>query len=468
MLTRTEILNIFSDIMSDQPGICGLITEKYGSDYLFDRLSTINDSGLSKVQFDQLLNLQQIKGVSDGFFKFYWLSCPDHFYNILTLKGFDNSYKGSALIQSIEQLKWGMLRVFIDCLYAFGNIEEGYKKISGMTEEELLDFFKVFSFKTEIIKSRGNTLHFCEINKEDRYLISEMVCKNFVAENDKEKLKNFLINSYKIAKSQGIKSPKLKDLLSGKYSDDNVQLSIFDTSNEYDYDIKSEKDLISKAEDLTNRVFNAHTAAVKNTELYLSLCGDLDVYVATSMRTKDDFMQMANFCEKIFKSEELKPYDLRYFDPTMSAADSHEDKGLIECLMVKSSRMLIYSAGAKESYGKDAEAAMALSLGKPTIFYCEKENKGGRAAFYRDIHPLSRLVNFKTGVACGIIVCESVNEVKTIIKRLLTNDMRYTLRQKTNSNGYYLLEEDSTGSVVRVQTNNDLLKNIFWNNYLSN
>jgi hypothetical protein len=56
---------------------------------------------------------------------------------------------------------------------------------------------------------------------------------------------------------------------------------------------------------------------------------------------------------------------LRYFDPTLSAAGGHEDKGLIECLMVKCAKLLVSCAGDKESYGKDAEAAMALSLGKP-------------------------------------------------------------------------------------------------------
>ena len=42
----------------------------------------------------------------------------------------------------------------------------------------------------------------------------------------------------------------------------------------------------------------------------------------------------------------------------MSAARGHEDKGLIECLMVKCAKVLIYTEGEKESYGKDAEAAM--------------------------------------------------------------------------------------------------------------
>jgi hypothetical protein len=82
----------------------------------------------------------------------------------------------------------------------------------------------------------------------------------------------------------------------------------------------------------------------------------------------------------------------------MSAAEGHEDKGLIECLMVKSAKALIYSAGTKESFGKDAEAAMALSQGKPVIVYCTDDAK---RQFYRDVHPLARLIDFRTGVANG-------------------------------------------------------------------
>ena len=71
---------------------------------------------------------------------------------------------------------------------------------------------------------------------------------------------------------------------------------------------------------------------------------------------------MADTCERIFADTRLKQLNLRYFDPTLSAAAGHEDKGLIECLMVKCAKMLVYCAGERESYGKDAEAAMTLSF----------------------------------------------------------------------------------------------------------
>ena len=43
--------------------------------------------------------------------------------------------------------------------------------------------------------------------------------------------------------------------------------------------------------------------------------------------------------------------------------------------MVKSAKVLIYCAGERDSFGKDAEAAMALSLGKPVIFYCDEAER---------------------------------------------------------------------------------------------
>ena len=76
-------------------------------------------------------------------------------------------------------------------------------------------------------------------------------------------------------------------------------------------------------------------AALSNTAMYLSVVGDLDVYIATSMRNRADFRVMADLCDTVFSNDQLQALKLRYFDPTLSAAEHHEDKGVIECLMVK-------------------------------------------------------------------------------------------------------------------------------------
>src|SRR6202007_649203 len=131
-----------------------------------------------------------------------------------------------------------------------------------------------------------------------------------------------------------------------------------------------------------------------------------------------------------FSDPRLKDLKLRYFDPTMSAAIGHEDKGLIECLMVKCARVLVYNAGEKDSYGKDVEAAMALSLGKPVIFHCDGKT---RANFYRDIHPLARLINFETGVAGGAIVTDNRLHVPELLSRIFNNKQQSQLHKKPHS-----------------------------------
>jgi hypothetical protein len=110
----------------------------------------------------------------------------------------------------------------------------------------------------------------------------------------------------------------------------------------------------------------------------------------------------------------------------MSAAQGHEDKGLIECLMVKCAKVLLYCAGARDSFGKDVEAAMALSLGKPVIFFCEESARG---EFFKTVHPLSRLIDFQTGVVVGVMAASKIEDVVLLISRIFNNKMAYEIEQ---------------------------------------
>lgn len=103
---------------------------------------------------------------------------------------------------------------------------------------------------------------------------------------------------------------------------------------------------------------------------------------------------------------------------------------------------------------------MALSLGKPVIFYCSSEQ---RTRFYREVHPLSRLVEFDTGVAVGAIVTDDLKQVSELLLRIFENRMEYELEQPKP--GYLRLKEKITGSVVRLQTNDLMLSETFWNYY---
>lgn len=468
MATKEEIMEEFSDIMCPVDGICGFVSPN-STDYLFHALENIEKKPITKVQLNQLLNMQHIRSISDGFVRYYWLDkqrqCkkPIHFYQYPQ----PMEKPSCQSIESLVDFKRGLQRIFTDCLLIYGNINTGFQELASKSYEQLVSIFQNMRIDSEMIKERGATLHFNEIDKENRYLIAEMACKSLGDRSiQKAVLREKLRQAYHKSKKENIKNPTVEDLLSAKYTEDGEKddIALFTCTDYLEEYIVNEAAIDKILSAIFARYLPAREAAIKNTQLYLSLVNDLDVYVATSMRTKRHFMDMAEFCEAVFNSPALQEYDLRYFDPTMSATNSHEDKGLIECLMVKAARMLIYAAGEGDSYGKDAEAAMALCLGKPVIFYCG--NNAKRSDFFRNVHPLSRLVNFDTGVACGVIICEKIEEVATILKRIFSNTMQYNLKQKKDTPGYYVLEEDITGSVVRVQTNDQYLTSAFWNYYL--
>lgn len=467
-MKKKEIISKFEPLSSTNKKGFEKIFSEDGKDEIFDRLENIENEHLSKVQLSQLFTLSGMPSMSFGFFKYYWLIVPEkHTYRVSKIEGYNSNYINDNYIISIEHLYWGIKRIYFDSLLYFGNITNGYKELSKKSEKELISFFKDKRFPTETTKLRGKAIDFEYIKKEDRYLISEMACKTYEAsEKDNENLKKQLIENHRLAISKGYTKPRVKDLLDDKFikeqlkkDADNISVAtLFSAQEISEQIIETEKDIELHYEKIAKRFNGSREKAILNTKYYLSLVSDLDVYVATSMRTKKDFIEMANTCEKIFKDKRIIDYHLRYFDPTISAANGHEDKGLIECLMVKASKVLIYTSGVKESYGKDAEAAMALSSGKPVIFYSTDTNK---ADFYKHIHPLTKLIDFNSGVANGAIVTFEINQVIEILRRLFENDMEYEIDQPKN--GYFRLKDKLTNSVVRLQTNDELLAKSFWN-----
>ncbi len=333
-----------------------------------------------------------------------------------------------------------------------------------MEFSELEAFFENFCIPTDVISARGPALPLGQIAKDDRYLIAEMACKSYGEAGTQGDLKTALVEAFRAHQAAGGGSITIKELLDGHFGalgnkerQGEFMFSADDVLNEH---VATEQELILKFDGVAKKFFRAREAALQNTRLYLSMVGDMDVYVATSMRSRKDFRDMADTCEQIFSDARLKGLHLRHFDPTVSAAAGHEDKGLIECLMVKCAKVLVYCAGERDSYGKDAEAAMALSLGKPVIFYCDQEQKH---RFFRDIHPLSRLIEFKTGVAVGAIATNSIKEVSTLLSRIFENKMEYELEQPKPD--YLRLKEKLTNSVIQLQTNDQMLSETFWNHY---
>ena len=431
---------------------------------VFERIKAIDANPLGRAQLNQLLHLCHEPGVSDGFFHYYWLSCPKfHPYEVDKIPGFNRQALTGDLLQSQEHLKWGLYRLYVDALLFFGDVRIAFNKLRTLSARQLEELFQTKRFDTHGMARRGPAIPLINIAKDNRYLISEMACKSHAAlGGGQSDLKAFLLEAFSSHAAAGggkVTIRKLFEQAFTKKNQDRQAEFLFSADEMLDEEVETVAQITEKYEKVVRLFEVARRGALKNTDYFLSMVNDLDIYVATSMRDRSDFRKMADFCQKVFRAPSLEHLTLRYFDPTVSAAEGHEDKGLIECLMVKSAKVLVYCAGKRDSFGKDAEAAMALSLGKPVIFYCDEAE---RQRFFSEVHPLSRLIEFETGVAVGAMVTSSADDVIALLGRIFENKMEYELKQRTT--GLRLVEK-LTGSAVRLQTRNPLLRETFWNYY---
>jgi hypothetical protein len=466
MSTKDDILQEMAFFRGNGEGIESWFSDNI-SDVAVDVLANCEKRPIGLEVLNQLLILSHEGGISEGFFRFYFLTNPHsqggYWYNPEKLPGYDPVFLNSSTLQSLRHLKWGLSRLYIDGLLYFGNIRQCYRTLRGLKFEQLATFFRNKAFDPNARTGRNDHLPLTNIAKDDRYLIAETACKTYApADESMPDLIEFIKGRYTEAVAAGKPRIKIKELIApsenpSRYDSDQLSFSLDEA---LEREIQNSAELEAAIQPIIQKFKTARERALSNTKLYLSMISDMDVYVATSMRSRFDFRSMADFCETTFADPRIKDLKLRHFDPTMSAANNHEDKGLIECLMVKCAKILIYNAGARDSYGKDAEAAMALSLGKPVIFYCDTELK---RKIFQEIHPLARLIDFENGVAVGSIVIDKLNDVPEMIRRIFKNDMEFELKKK--SDNFFLLCEKLTGSVIRLQSSDLLLRETFWNYY---
>lgn len=95
----------------------------------------------------------------------------------------------------------------------------------------------------------------------------------------------------------------------------------------------------------------------------------LDVYVATSMRRRHEYVEVAEFTNALFHHEPIGSLKLRWFDPTQAYCRDRIDKGLAEALMLRRAKCTLYLAQESDTLGKDSELASTLAQGKPVIAY---------------------------------------------------------------------------------------------------
>lgn len=208
---------------------------------------------------------------------------------------------------------------------------------------------------------------------------------------------------------------------------------------------------------LRSRQQKAIEIGLRNTHRYLTL-PHLDVYVATSMRTQEDYENQHAFIQSVFTNPAVKDLKLRYFDPTLSYADDRITKGLVEMLMLRRARVTIYTASKDDTLGKDSELAATLAQGKAVIAYVPP-GLDRKAELLRVDHPLGLQIDIRTGVAHGIIVVRSPEHCAQMLRKVLLRELAFSIRHEK---GNFLLEETETRSVVRVVSDDPYLTHAFW------
>lgn len=436
-------------------------------------LRALEQGSLSWAQLNQIMHRSSEAGMSEGFFRYYFLEAPDqHPYPV------DRVFSSTVFrppeesdeILSHQQLQWGLRRFMYDAMLYWGNFRQAYRELRGRSLDELRSLYASKTFDERRMIRRGRIQEPAAVPRDHRYLISEMACKTYeppASLNEVQHVK-LALEAFRALRSEGREvTPGLLKARTQELAKGRGQLELFELMyEEAGGTIETEDQVMVLYSGQWEAFKQAREAALENTRIYLSICSDLDVYVATSMRNRQDFREMANTCERIFHTPELKKFNIRYFDPTLSAAAHHEDKGIIECLMVKTTKVLLYFSQHKESLGKVSEYAMALSLGKPVIVLCPDDERGRELyRFYRDAHPLMRLVEFETGIVNGAMVTHKISDVVALLERIFSNNMEYDLAVKQGTDAYYLLREQLTGTTIRVITDDKLLTDTFWNNW---
>src|SRR5262249_26443283 len=140
-------------------------------DAVYARLDQLPAEPVSLGQLNQLLALSHQPEVSPGFFKYYWLSTPKHTYDVTFVPRYHDSYRSVDQILSLDQMYWGLYRIYCDSLLYFGSIRDGYFAFRSMKYSELQDLFEGMRYDSDALVHRGPVLPLEPIAQDDRYLI---------------------------------------------------------------------------------------------------------------------------------------------------------------------------------------------------------------------------------------------------------------------------------------------------------
>lgn len=392
-------------------------------------------------------------------------------------ENFFNYYFKDILIKK-EDIINGLNAFIKDALWYYGDLSIGYHDLISI--DEINEYFENQKFQFDSFSKRLEWKLIVQISPDLRGYLG------YVSGERPQRQKNTLNSAELIVKIIDEHFEKIKDFSSEKATEfitDKVKESypnfketlerVKEIENLANLDLFSSsalqhnKEILKRTKDeienLILLVDNLKTTGIRNQEQYLRNLESIDVYVATSMRDDKEYLEMSEFVDKTFSNPKIKPLNLRYFDPTLCYCDSRIDKGIIECLLVRSAKVTIYCAQEGDTFGKDSELAATLVQGKPAIVYVPEGEAGNkRAEVFKEFHPLALQIGLYDGVARGVIVVRTPDECAEILYRILSNTLETNISYEQHG---IVLREVLTGSALRVTTGWGLLSRTFWNNF---
>lgn len=246
-------------------------------------------------------------------------------------------FKEHTAISNIEQFCSQVNRAIEYFLRLYGNIKFGYKRLSSVSNEEEFKFwYESFQpYPEEYYRLRHEPLiKVDKIDNDDTYLLGYI-----------------------------------------------IQRQINDALGQNPNDIE--------ALQLKEKMSSAIEKGKRNHKAYLA-SDHMDVYVATSMRQKHEYLFISRITELIFNHDHLKDLKIRYFDPTQAYCSDRIDKGIAEALMLKRAACTIYLAQETDTLGKDSELASTLAQGKTVIAYIPRGDKTYVDKLLQDLENLNQ------------------------------------------------------------------------------
>jgi hypothetical protein len=263
-------------------------------------IQALDQGALSRAHLNQTFHRCSEAGMSEGFFRYYFLEVPlEHPYPVDRVFR-DSSYhppKDAVEIKSVPQFQWGLRRFVYDAMLYWGNFRQAYRELRNCDIDQIRKRFATQRVDEGAMIRRGKVQEPEPVPKEHRYLISENAYSTYgeVQPPEQPKHVRLALEAFRSLRAVGQEAtPALLKDKTKELSEEAGHGGLFDLMYEdAGTTINSEEEVVALYAGQWDAFQTARDTALENTRIYLSSCNDLDVYVATSMRYRQDFRDMA-------------------------------------------------------------------------------------------------------------------------------------------------------------------------------